>query len=92
MEQKQPNHVTSQPQAPHDHHQLRLTNLIHIEEPFDGFHKDGETQGEEEDTVYEGAEDFGTLPAVGVAGGCGGVGRGDDGGGGVQVVRPDIRE
>jgi hypothetical protein len=68
VEQEQSDDVTGQPQRSDNDDQLGVRDLADVEEPFNGFHEDRETQGEQEDTVDERSEDFGSLPSVRVFG------------------------
>lgn len=68
VEQEQPDDVTGQSQRPNNDDELGVRDLADVEEPLDGFHKDGKAQGEQEDTVDERSEDFRSLPSVRVLG------------------------
>jgi hypothetical protein len=68
VEQEQSDDVTGQSQRSDNDDQFGVRDLADVEEPFDGFHEDRETQCEQEDSVDERSEDFGSLPSVRVFG------------------------
>ena len=64
MKEHQSKQVGPQTQASHDEHVFGLRYFLWLDEALDRFKKDCYTQGDQEDSIYERTESFGTLPAV----------------------------
>lgn len=66
VKQEQPCNVRSQTQATHNHDQLRLRDLLRLDEALDCLQEDADAQRDQEDAVDQSAQSFGALPSVGV--------------------------
>lgn len=62
MEEKKAEDIGSQARAADSEDELRGTDFLGLKETLDSLEENGETEGEEEDAVDQGSEDFGALP------------------------------
>lgn len=61
VEKEQAEDVGSEAEASDDKNKLGVTDFLRFDKTLDGLKKDGQTQSDEEDTVDQCTESFGTL-------------------------------
>jgi hypothetical protein len=64
MEQEQANDIRRKTTAPHDQYQLRMRDLLRLEESLYRLEEDGKTQCNKENTVYERTQGLSSLPLL----------------------------
>jgi hypothetical protein len=62
VEKEETDNVRGQAEASNNHDQLRMGDFLGLDKSLYGFEEDGEAEGDEEDSVDECTEGFGTLP------------------------------